>query len=516
MRNLKGFKDLEIPQGIEEHVDSALPRDENWMDGPRTLPNIEVNSPEEVEHLDGPVPGDDHNPDVHVLLSTEVDAAGYRRRKKWKRQRRQRGKVRVKDHRKYLRNRHKILMMTKRRYKKLKNNPQFNIVRKRRLKNPKRYKRRRASDNILFAIGHEFELGWVTEVTLDGDVLFDTEKSDGNCLPATSFLSHVVFFSEEDLESMFELLDKVPDEMAYSDLEPDDIHGAADLMSVPWDDDEHFMDVCEGLVGKRHLDDMTPDELEVIDQALIDDQFAPSKTAFWRKVRKAGELFLYDQGNDTGSNPLDVRPDDPEDPTEPSDIPQVSDQGFPPRSTQVVPDDFDWPSRTKSAATIKEILFNTGEAVKGRSGNLEWKLKRADPRNGIWTFRVKGSASGKDSKQENYQVRVKGLKKGNVRNMSAAHVQVSCTCKFFQWQGPEHWAKANKYLYGKPAGTATRPEIKDPKGQHWACKHVVAVLQVASNYRLASTESWRASNTVVEPSWGDAEAVADRWLSRRR
>lgn len=55
---------------------------------------------------------------------------------------------------------------------------------------------------------------------------------------------------------------------------------------------------------------------------------------------------------------------------------------------------------------------------------------------------------------------------------------VSCDCMFWQWQGPEHWAKVEGYLLGEPKGTASKPVIKDPNGSRRACKHVAAVFRV--------------------------------------
>lgn len=55
---------------------------------------------------------------------------------------------------------------------------------------------------------------------------------------------------------------------------------------------------------------------------------------------------------------------------------------------------------------------------------------------------------------------------------------VSCDCMFWQWQGPEHWAKVGDYLLGELKGTASIPVEKDAKGSHRVCKHVAAVLRV--------------------------------------
>jgi hypothetical protein len=391
-----------------------------------------------------------------------------------------------------MKNRRKIVNRAKRRYKKLRRNPQFKRVTQRRLKNPKRHQRRRASDSICFAIGPEMELGWVDRISPEGNVYFSTEQGSGFCLPATSFIHHVVFLSEQDIDSLFEELDETPH--VYEELEPEDIHGTADLLDIPWDGDNRFMDICQRLVGKRHLDDMTPEELAVIEEGLLAGRF---------DLRQASNLHLYDQGNDTSENKLEVRPDKPDEAEPSSDIPEVDDQGFPPRSTQVVPPDFHRPSRSKAAMTIGQILSNTGDEVRLKASGIRWKLSRADPKRGIWTFQVRGSKAP-------YTVRIKGIRKGNVRRMQKAQVRVSCTCPFFRWQGPEHWAKANRYLYGKPMGTATRPAVKDPKGRHFACKHLVAVFGVARNYRMAS--SWMLPGTEVEPEWSSPARVVERWL----
>lgn len=49
---------------------------------------------------------------------------------------------------------------------------------------------------------------------------------------------------------------------------PEDIHELADELGVPWDNDSDFMEFCEKLVGKGHLDDMTTNELGDVAGAL--------------------------------------------------------------------------------------------------------------------------------------------------------------------------------------------------------------------------------------------------------
>ena len=130
-----------------------------------------------------------------------------------------------------------------------------------------------------------------------------------------------------------------------------------------------------------------------------------------------------------------------------------------------------------TAAKIAEIEGNTSPDILSKGRGIDVRLARVDAENRVWLFDVKGSEPSP------YRVRVKVIPPNEtVRKMDKVDVQLSCSCPFWQWQGPEHWAKKNDYLYGKPKGTATNPEAKDPKGQHWVCKHVAAVLNTVKGY----------------------------------
>lgn len=56
-------------------------------------------------------------------------------------------------------------------------------------------------------------------------------------------------------------------------------------------------------------------------------------------------------------------------------------------------------------------------------------------------------------------------------------LHISCTCNYWQYQGPEYHAVQNDYLYGTVRGTAEQPTKKDPEGTHKVCKHAYAVLR---------------------------------------
>tara|TARA_B000000609_G_C24043847_1_gene277441 strand:- start:364 stop:738 length:375 start_codon:yes stop_codon:yes gene_type:complete len=54
---------------------------------------------------------------------------------------------------------------------------------------------------------------------------------------------------------------------------------------------------------------------------------------------------------------------------------------------------------------------------------------------------------------------------------------LSCTCRYWQYQGAEYHALRNDYLFGKVRGTAEPPTKKDPNGTHKVCKHAYSVLR---------------------------------------
>lgn len=132
-------------------------------------------------------------------------------------------------------------------------------------------------------------------------------------------------------------------------------------------------------------------------------------------------------------------------------------------------------SAPRTAAFIRDIREGCGPNIQSKASGLSIKLARVDAKNGVWLFNVQGSTSP-------YRVRLKAMRKGNVRDLQKTHVRVSCSCPFWQWQGPEFYAKQGDYLFGKARGLASKPSVKDPNGQHRVCKHVLAVFNhVTSN-----------------------------------
>ena len=123
----------------------------------------------------------------------------------------------------------------------------------------------------------------------------------------------------------------------------------------------------------------------------------------------------------------------------------------------------------KTSALLQGIEKSTGPAIHGRSKGLHVTGSRDTlPAQDkvLWTMQVQGSKGPQT-------VRVESV------NNKYGHIDIkmACTCNFWQWQGPEYWAKVGGYLLGPPRGTATRPTAKDPKGVHKACKHALAALR---------------------------------------
>lgn len=135
-------------------------------------------------------------------------------------------------------------------------------------------------------------------------------------------------------------------------------------------------------------------------------------------------------------------------------------------------------SMQKTAVQIASIEQRCGKTLHNRAKEINFKKFRVDQKNNMWLFNVTGSSGG------SYRVRVKiNPKTAVLRDVSKMDVQVSCSCDFWRWQGPEYWARKEGYLYGRPRGAATQPAVRDPNHWNGACKHVLAVFTKVKNYR---------------------------------
>lgn len=154
----------------------------------------------------------------------------------------------------------------------------------------------------------------------------------------------------------------------------------------------------------------------------------------------------------------------------------VDSYGGPGSSAKVIPYSGDFVNytswRTKNAAmNMGQILAGTEEEVLDRGYDYWPVLYRKGPR--FLYFEV-----------GEYKVRVyfpkiplEQFREGIPRNLREEEVAFDCSCDFWRWQGPEHWAKVYGYKLGRPRGTGSVPRIKDPLGTKLVCKHVAAVIR---------------------------------------
>jgi hypothetical protein len=477
-----------------------------------------------------------------------------------KRQTKQRGQDKTKDRAYYRRNRSKILRYNTKRNERIEGRGKENqydqwYQEQYRARGQRPFRRRGSvltSPQITFAFGPDFFEGQVHSVSpMTSMVTFVIQTPNVESLQSLSvpaFLHSAIFLTEKDIDAFFELVDIEVGEEAYEEFNVEHLRECAEMFHVDITS-EHFANQCEDLVGDREVDAMTPDQLELVNDKLVSGvmeggslnerhfevpEGEEAKAYDWHLyygevdidlyAKEAGPIILFEQENpddevkspgpDVGYSPsspshyrLDPDRKDGVPPGETSPDNHQNDNA-PPASSRVVP-----PGEgqfVRSAATLDEIARRTAQRVHQRARKVGIRLRRADPQRGIWTFQATGS-------KRMHTIRVKGLRKSNVKELRKAAVQVSCSCEFFRWQGPEHWARANRYLYGRPRGTASFPRERDPRGEHWACKHVLAALNLARKYRFSSELSVDWLDLPIIPDYAEATSrVADRFLERSR
>lgn len=419
----------------------------------------------------------------HVMAYTPTSMGVHRHR--------QHGPAKMHSHRRYVHNRAKAHRQHHMWYQRNKNKPAFKRRQKMRRLHPQRFKMRTSAiPAISFLFGQEGRVGTIESIDGEG-VLFVDAVGANHLMSPAAFLHAVVFDTPESLDAMFEYLDQ-SDYDVYADMDVTDLQSVARLYNVA--------------VPDIWMDD--PDVLSAYAKGIVEDAMGywdnvgAMATRVARRYLQAGSVMLYDQQApgewekpDTEKRPY--RQDGPDQwrsnpssqtHTPSNDMPAVEESGvnFPASSGKVIPDTM------KYAATLGEIESHTSQDVLKKSRSVKVSLSKADPKNGMWTFKAVGS-------EGDYVVRVKATVQGNTKDVGKLPVQVSCSCAFFQYQGPEHWAKTNDYLYGKPKGTASKPTVKDPSGKNWACKHVLACLRLCSKYKVAG--SFFPTSHVYVPVW---------------
>ena len=133
--------------------------------------------------------------------------------------------------------------------------------------------------------------------------------------------------------------------------------------------------------------------------------------------------------------------------------------------------------KVRLASTVEEVLNNLSHKFQQRAKKCKATLTRADIKNLRWLFSVDCGNGPK-------VVSVKARRSGNVTKFSKLDLELSCSCPAWRWQGPEYHAKEKKYQLGKPRGTASPPDIRDPDRIHPVCKHVAAALALTKDWTI--------------------------------
>lgn len=370
----------------------------------------------------------------------------------------QRGQAKRYTQRYYRKNKGKIKSRAKRRYRRIRNSPAYK--RRQKIRNNPRYKSRfrrlpaggarsMKERTKKYRHKHASELtsfyhpyfGWGDVVSVDVDHVHLHLDGDDECISVSllSFVAGAIFESEEATDAFYAILDQI--ELENPD-EPDPRVVAANFYRETFTPG-YNLDPGKGV---RNLGLPGPDDQK--------------------------DLGFYENEHDDRApgHKLDVR--------------EMDDAGG---SAKVIPSGHGFVNKEASAIRVAkrlaEMLDGTSKEVLQKSVSIKPKGKRFDPKNSMFTFSVPGS------KGESYSVKIKVLRKGNTTRLAKLDLLVSCSCDFWQWQGPEHWAKVEKYLYGKPRGTAARPDAKDPSGKHKLCKHVAACLNNVKGWELSPAPS---------------------------
>lgn len=204
-----------------------------------------------------------------------------------------------------------------------------------------------------------------------------------------------------------------------------------------------------------------------------DDEESTRLATFYRETFTPGwNLDPGEGAQDLGApgpySPTKVYPDTDRDYRAPAEsMNNISPTDNNPGSAKVIPEGHDFANKMASrvAAKMAEILQGLDPGIRTRSQGLTPKVHKSDDAKGSYQFRVPGSDG------DTHTVKVQGT-----QPLAKSNLKVSCTCGFWRYQGPEHWAQTNGYLLGNPVGTAANPNAKDPNGKNRVCKHVLAAL----------------------------------------
>lgn len=147
----------------------------------------------------------------------------------------------------------------------------------------------------------------------------------------------------------------------------------------------------------------------------------------------------------------------------------------------------------RTATTLAQIMRGLNPKTIERSSKCKVTLKRADIPNMNWIFSVDAGHGPK-------MVKMKATRKSqNLTAFGKMDVSFSCSCSAWRWLGSEYHAKGEKFLNGKPVGTASTPDVKDPKRINKVCKHVAAVAALVEPWKIPAGKPGKAKPSKAEP-----------------
>lgn len=467
---LLGDREQEFPVG--EFLDKSFIEEDAFDQLIEHLDSIFGYEPEEGAEDAGE---DEPDPVFETWVQTKVAFQVHQRPEQ--RQHKQRGQAKRQTHRNYMKNRSRYRMQSRKRYQRMKRNPQFKRQQQIRRQHPERFRRKLGQvaipPDIALTMGEEMRPAVVHSVSPMSEmitVLLLSDTGQGTDLQSYTldeFFELATPLTPDDEQRLFYLLDTA--------------HGLSEpLPEVP------LVEAEELGFESRQAD------------FLYEKRSPPTEpgSVYWRALGPGqDERKRWDR--------------------KPGDHPEQPEVREAPGSAKVIPSTSDLVNN-KAAVLIAEIEERCLPDLREKARGLEVKLRRVDQENGVWLYDVQGS------EPKPYRVQVRARRRGNARRLDKADVFVACSCPFWQWQGPEHWAKQEGYLFGKPRGTASQPVVKDPKAEHGACKHVLAVLdrlraggvalrQASLRYLVDSLDQ----DEMLEERTAAAERVARRYRLRQ-
>jgi len=129
--------------------------------------------------------------------------------------------------------------------------------------------------------------------------------------------------------------------------------------------------------------------------------------------------------------------------------------------------------KVRTAATMADLMRYTSRFSRKKAPRTNVKLVKADLPNMKWTYRVHGYEKYSNSK--GHQVIINLVKDPDIKDLRGMTVQVSCSCPFWKYYGPDYNANRGDYLEGRPYSNGSFPEQRDPRLRNIICKHVYAV-----------------------------------------